>query len=172
MATGKMSTKKLTTLSLFTTLSLAVYAAESLIPPLLPIPGIKPGLSNIITLVLLHRFSAKDAALVLTARVLLCTLLFGQAMSLLYSVAGGVCSLLAMYGICRILRRQYLFLAGAVGGLIHNLAQLSVAYLLTATVGVLSYAPFLCLSGILTGLFTGLCALFGCRHLPSQLSGQ
>ena len=170
MATGKMSTKKLTTLSLFTTLSLAVYAAESLIPPLLPIPGIKLGLSNIITLVLLHRFSAKDAALVLTARVLLCTLLFGQAMSLLYSVAGGVCSLLAMYGICRILRRQYLFLAGAVGGLIHNLAQLSVAYLLT--VGVLSYAPFLCLSGILTGLFTGLCALFGCRHLPPQLSGQ
>ena len=46
-----MSIKKLTTLALFTTLSLGIYAVESAIPPLVPIPGIKLGLANIITLI-------------------------------------------------------------------------------------------------------------------------
>ncbi|MCM1412605.1 MAG: Gx transporter family protein, partial [Lachnospiraceae bacterium] len=85
--------KKLTVLALFTTLSLAIYAVESVIPPLVPIPGIKLGLANIITLILLRNASAKDALLVLTARILLSALLFGHALSLLYSLAGGGLSL-------------------------------------------------------------------------------
>ena len=68
-----MSIKKLTTLALFTTLSLGIYAVESAIPPLVPIPGIKLGLANIITLILLQYGTLKDAALVLTARILVNT---------------------------------------------------------------------------------------------------
>ena len=82
-----MPVKKVTLLALFTTLSLAIYAIESAVPPLVPIPGIKLGLANIVTLVLLRHFSARDAALVLLARILLSALLFGQALSLLYSLA-------------------------------------------------------------------------------------
>lgn len=91
-----MSVKKLTLLSLFTTLSLAVYAAESALPPLAPVPGMKLGLANIVTLILLRHFSWKDAAAVLTARIALSALLFGQALSLLYSLAGGLLSLAVM----------------------------------------------------------------------------
>lgn len=160
-----MSTKKLTTLALFTTISLAVYAIESAIPPLIPIPGIKLGLANIITLILLLLFSWKEAALVLVARILLSTLLFGQAMSLLYSFAGGLCSLFLMAVVMALLQKKMTFLTGAVGGLAHNLGQLMIAYLLTSTVGVLSYLPFLMISGILTGLFTGLCAGFAGKYL-------
>ena len=50
-----MQLRKLTTLALYTTLALAIYAVESAIPPLVPIPGIKPGLANIITLIVLRR---------------------------------------------------------------------------------------------------------------------
>ena len=160
-----MSTKKLTTLALFTTISLAVYAIESATPPLVPIPGIKLGLANIITLILLLLFSWKEAALVLVARILLSTLLFGQAMSLLYSFAGGLCSLFLMAVVMALLQKKMTFLTGAVGGLAHNLGQLIIAYLLTSTVGVLSYLPFLMISGILTGLFTGLCAGFAGKYL-------
>ncbi|MCI8789935.1 MAG: Gx transporter family protein, partial [Lachnospiraceae bacterium] len=56
-----MSVRKTTFLALFTTLSLAIFAIESAIPPLVPIPGIKLGLANIITLILLRHFSARDA---------------------------------------------------------------------------------------------------------------
>lgn len=155
-----MSIKKLTTLALFTTLSLGIYAVESAIPPLVPIPGIKLGLANIITLILLQYGTLKDAALLLTARILLSTLLFGQLLSLAYSLAGGVFSLLVMFLISRLLHKKMAFLTGAAGGLAHNMGQLLVAFFLTATPGVLTYLPFLILSGIITGFFTGLVTAF------------
>lgn len=164
-----MPVKKLTALALYTTLSLAIYAVESMIPPLVPIPGIKLGLANIITLVVLRRYSPGDACLVLTARILLSSLLFGQAVSLFYSLAGGAFSLLAMYLTGRLFGRKMSFLTGAMGGLTHNLGQLLTALVLTATPGVLAYLPFLALSGILTGLFTGFAAAFSERLLPSHL---
>ena len=164
-----MSTKKLTTLALFTTISLAIYAIESAIPPLAPIPGIKLGLANIITLVLLQFFSWKEATLVLIARNCLSALLFGQALSLLYSLAGGLLSLLLMTIAVTLLQKKMTFLTGALGGLAHNLGQLLMAFLVTATAGVVAYLPFLILSGILTGLFTGLCAGFVGKYLVKVL---
>lgn len=160
-----MKLKRLTTLALYVTLSLAIYAAESALPPLVPIPGIKPGLSNIITLILLRHYSLRETALVLTARILLSTLLFGRLLSLFYSLAGGIFSLLAMFFTGRLLQQKAVFLTGAMGGLTHNLGQLLVAFLLTATPGILSYLPFLVLSGILTGLFTGFTAAFADKYL-------
>lgn len=160
-----MKPKRLTTLALYVTLSLAIYAAESALPPLVPIPGIKPGLSNIVTLILLRHYSLRETGLVLTARILLSTLLFGRPVSLFYSLAGGIFSLFSMYFTGRLLRQRAVFLSGATGGLTHNLGQLLAAFLLTATPGVLAYLPFLVLSGILTGLFTGFAAAFADRYL-------
>lgn len=160
-----MSLRKLTVLSLYTTLSLAVYAIESAVPPLIPLPGIKLGLANIVTLILLQRYAAKDAALVLAARILLSALLFGQALSLLYSLTGGFLSFAVMALSNRLMQKKHPCLTGALGGLCHNLAQLLTAFAVTATAGVLAYLPYLTVSGILTGLFTGLCAHYSGRYL-------
>lgn len=164
-----MPVKRITVLALFTTLSLAIYAVESAIPPLIPIPGIKLGLANIITLILLRNASAKDALLVLTARILLSGLLFGQALSLLYSVAGGALSLFVMVFCTKLLHKKLFFLTGAFGGLTHNIAQLLMALIVTSTPGIAAYLPFFILSGILTGLFTGLCGEFASRYLLHRL---
>ncbi len=160
-----MPLKKLTLLSLFTTISLAVYAIESAVPPPVPIPGIKLGLANIVTLVLLRRFRAADALMVLFCRILLSALLFGQALSLLYSLAGGLTSLLVMCIVTRLLQNKQVYLTGAMGGLTHNMGQLLTAYAVTATGGVFAYLPFLALSGVITGLFTGLCSGFLNKYL-------
>lgn len=165
-----MSVRKTAVLALFTTLSLAIFAVESAIPPLVPIPGIKLGLANIVTLLLLRNFRAGDALAVLISRILLSSFLFGQALSLAYSLAGGLCSLWVMAAVAGILHKKQSFLTGAMGGLAHNLGQLAVAYAVTRTEGVLAYLPFLILSGILTGLFTGLCAGFAGKLLPPFLS--
>lgn len=164
-----MPVKKTTVLALFTTLSLAIYAIESAIPPLVPIPGFKLGLANIITLILLRNAFAKDAFLVLIARILLSTLLFGQALSLLYSLAGGILSLLLMTLAAKLLQKKLFVLTGALGGLAHNTGQLAMALIVTSTPGVAAYLPFLVLSGILTGLFTGLCGEFTDRYLLRRL---
>ena len=153
-----MPVKKTTVLALFTTLSLAIYAIESAIPPLVPIPGFKLGLANIITLILLRNASAKDAFLVLIARILLSTLLFGQALSLLLMTLAA-----------KLLQKKLFVLTGALGGLAHNTGQLAMALIVTSTPGVAAYLPFLVLSGILTGLFTGLCGEFTDRYLLRRL---
>ena len=164
-----MSLRKLTVLALYTTLSLAVYAIESAIPPLVPLTGIKLGLANIITLILLQHYSAKEAFMVLIARMLLSALLFGQILSLLYSLAGGVLSFAVMYPANRLLRKRLPFLTGALGGLSHNIGQILTAFAITATAGVFAYLPYLAISGIMTGLFTGLCAHFAGRYLMPRL---
>lgn len=160
-----MGLRKLTTLALYATLSLAIFAIEGAIPPLLPIPGIKPGLANIITLILLRNASVKDTALVLGTRLLLSTVLFGQTVGFLYSLAGASLSLAAMVLVNRLLQNRYLFLTSVTGGITHNLGQLLVAFLITKVPGVLLYLPFLILAGMVTGLFTGLCAHFAQKYL-------
>lgn len=160
-----MQTRKLAIMGLYTALSLAVYAAESALPPLVPIPGFKLGLANIVTLILLKRYTPKDATLVLTARILLSALLFGQVISLLYSLVGGVFSLIVMSLTSRLLSKRFLPLTGAMGGITHNAGQLAVAFLLTSTPYVLTYLPFLLPAGIFTGLFTGFCAHFASGFL-------
>ncbi|MBQ7918887.1 MAG: Gx transporter family protein [Lachnospiraceae bacterium] len=159
------STKHLTTLALFTTLALAIYGVESLLPPLLPIPGMKLGLANIITLLVLTKYHAKDAFLVLLARILLSTFAFGQAVSLLYSLCGGICCFAIMCLIKHLLRGKYLYITSIFGAIFHNLGQIMIALLLTRTIGVLSYLPFLIICAIATGLFTGLCAHFAIKLL-------
>lgn len=165
-----MQIRKLTTLALYTTLALIIYSVESLIPPLVPIPGIKLGLSNIITLVVLTKYSSKDTLLLLMARILLSTFLFGQAMSLLYSLAGGLLSFAAMVLVQHLLQKHFIYLTAIVGALFHNIGQLLVAFLLTSVPGVLTYLPFLIVSAVLTGLFTGLCAHFTLKYFTKHPS--
>ena len=139
---------------------------ESMLPAVSGVPGIKLGLSNIITLVVLWKYSAKDAFFVLLVRILLATMFFGQAMSLLYSLSGGILCLFAMLLVKLLLHGNYLFLASMTGAVFHNLGQIGVAFLLTSVPAVLVYLPFLLLSGLVTGLFIGLCARFTLRFLP------
>lgn len=161
-----MSTRKLTTLGLFTAFSLAIFLLESLLPPLLPLPGIKLGLANIVTLILLRRSSLRDTFLVVLARILLSSFFYSQAISLLYSLLGGLLSLLIMYLLNRLLKAHFLYLTSIFGGISHNLGQITAACLSTSSLFPLSYLPFLLLSGLLTGLFTGLCAHFALKYIP------
>ncbi len=161
----KHNVKHLTRLALFTTIALAIYAVEAALPTLVPIPGIKLGLANIVTLIVLRNLSAKDAFCVLIMRILIATFLFGQAVSLLYSLAGGMLCLLVMLLINKLLQGQFLFLTGVFGALSHNAGQLIVAIILTTSLAPLSYLPFFILSAGITGLFTGLCATFSQKYL-------
>lgn len=153
-------TKKVTYLGLLAALSLGIYALESALPPIFPIPGIKPGLSNIITLYVLRRFGKKESSLVLFMRIALAGLLFGSGISIVYSLAGGFGALLIEIIIDAATKKKHLYITGAFGGLIHNMCQLLTASVIMGSAYVFSYAPYLAISGIITGLFTGLAASY------------
>lgn len=165
-----MNPKKLTLLGLYSALALAIYAAESLLPPPAPIPGLKLGLANIITLTVLQKDTTRDAGLVLLVRILLSALLFGQAVGLLYSLSGGLFSWAVMTLVNHFLTGHYPVITGIFGGIAHNVGQIAMAVLLTGTFGVLLYLPYLILGGIVAGAFTGLCARFLQKYL--RLAGH
>ncbi len=160
-----MKTSRMTKLALLIAVALILSLVESALPPLAPIPGIKLGLANIITLTALYFMTPADAFIVLLVRILLASLFAGQVMSMMYSLAGGLFCFLACYVCNRFLSSHYLVLTSMVGAIFHNIGQILVAYLLTQTVGVFLYFPVLLISGLVTGLFTGLCAFYVSKPL-------
>ena len=164
----KVNIKKLTLLAVYTTIALTIFTAESFLPPLAPLPGIKLGLSNIVTLWLLMHTKARDALLVLLMRILLASFFAGQMVSLLYSLAGGLLCFAVMALLFWLLGDKYIVFVSIFGALAHNLGQIAIAIFVTELPSMLAYLPVLAISGIHTGTFTGLCAFYLKRHLPPK----
>lgn len=99
-------TKKMVTLSLLTTIALTIFMIESYLPPFLPIPGIKLGLSNIVTLLVILLWGFKEGALLSFMRITLGSIFAGQMMSFIYSLSGGILCLLAMCTFKRIFLKK------------------------------------------------------------------
>lgn len=143
-------------LSLLTAMALTLFLVEAQLPLPVGIAGVKLGLSNLVTLFLLVKFSLRDAAAVMGLRIFLGNLFTGQVVSLLYSLAGGVLSLLVMLLFCRMLKGKSVWFVSIMGGTAHNIGQILIAMCLLGVGGVVYYIPFLFVSGILMGLLTGL----------------
>ena len=152
----KTDTKKLTLIGLLASVALILSFIETLLPPLYSFaPGVKIGLPNVIILFALYRLSLREAALVSAVRLILSALLFGSAVSFLYSLAGAALSLTVMWAV----KRFGLFSTWSVsilGAVCHNLAQVAVAAVLMNTKELFLYLPVLAISGILTGIAVGL----------------
>jgi heptaprenyl diphosphate synthase len=158
MERNRMSANRLTHLALYTVLAMVLYGAESLLPPLVPIPGIKLGLSNVVTLIVLHRLGGKDAFLVLLARILLSSLVLGQMMGFFYSLFGGMLSFASMLMVSKFLQGHFILLISITGAISHNLGQILTAAVITVSPAVLVYLPYLLISGMITGCFIGFLA--------------
>jgi len=158
-------TRRVTLLALLTAIALTIFMIEAQLPVLVPIQGVKLGLANIITVYAVFVLGPGDALLILCARVFLGAVFSGQMMTLLYSMGGGLLAWLAMVLLRRLLTRDQLWLCSPVAAIFHNLGQLLVAAGVMKTWAVMAYLPYLLLSGMITGLFTGLCAQFLIRRL-------
>jgi heptaprenyl diphosphate synthase len=155
-----MKTKKLTRMAVLTAVALTIFVIELQLPALAPIPGVKLGLANIITVYAMFALGPGDTLCILLARVFLGSVFSGQMTSLLYSLAGGLLCYLVMLLLRRVLTRKQLWVCSVLGAMAHNVGQMAVAVLVTGTPALVYYLPVLMVSGILTGVFTGLCAQF------------
>ena len=152
--------KRITTMALLTALALIIFTVEAQLPPLVPIPGFKLGLANIITVYAMFRLGPRDTLLILLARIFLGAVFAGAVSSLLFSLSGGLLCYLVMLPLRRLLTQRQLWVCGILGALCHNLGQMAAAVLVYNTPAVLVYLPPLLLSGLFTGGFTGLSAQF------------
>ena len=144
-------------LALLTAIALTIFLVEAQLPAA-PIPGVKLGLANIVTVYAVFALGPRDALMVLCARVFLGAVFSGQMMTLLYSGAGGLLSWLSLCLLCRLLDRKQMWLASPVAGMCHHMGQLLAAAGVMRTWAVLAYLPYLVIAGVVAGLFTGVAA--------------
>lgn len=155
-----MKTRMLAELSLLTAAALIIFVVELRFPDILPIPGVKPGLANIITVYAVYKFSAGEAAMMLTSRVLLGSVFAANLSALIYSASGAAFCLIGMLFVRRIIPQRYVWLCSIIGAILHNTGQIMAALLVTGSWAVLAYYPILIVIGTIAGLFTGICAQF------------
>lgn len=155
-----MKVKKLTVLALLSAIALTIFMVEAQIPALVPVPGVKLGLANIVTVFAVFALGAMEGAAVLFVRIFLGAVFAGNFSTIFYSAAGGGLAILVTIGLKKILRRNQLWVAGCMGAVAHSVGQMLMAVLLTGTPGLVVYLPVMVAVSILTGCFTGLCAQF------------
>ena len=150
-----MKTKKLTTLGLSVALALILSYVESLLPPLVAVPGVKVGLPNVVILFLLYRYGGKEAGGVSLVRLLLTAALFTGFAAFFYGLSGAALSLLGAALLQKTGRFSPLGVSVA-GGVLHNLGQIALAALVLDSGYIFAYLPFLLLSGTAAGALVGL----------------
>lgn len=152
----KNKVKKTALLGVLTGVALVLSYLEAIIPPIYAaVPGIKVGLPNIVVILILYKFGVKEAASVSFLRVFIVALLFGNAMTLAYSLAGAFLSLAVM----ALFKRLDKFSAvgvSIIGGVAHNLGQILVAIVLLSSTLIGYYMIILTITGMLAGVAVGI----------------
>lgn len=155
-----MKVKKLTLLAMLSAIALTIFMVEAQIPPIVPMPGVKLGLANIVTVFAVFALGPKEGAAVLSVRIFLGAVFAGNFSTIFYSAAGGACAILVTILLRKILKENQLWVAGCVGAIAHSIGQMAVAIAISGTPGLAIYLPVMIAISIVTGLFTGLCAQF------------
>ena len=151
--------KRVAVFGISAALALALSFFESLIPPLFSLyPGVKLGLSNVVTMTCGATFGMPCAIAVAVIKGVFAGLTRGFV-AMLMSLIGGLLSTLV---VCLLLKLRLGYLAvSVIGAVVHNMAQLTVCAIIASNFGVFVYAPVLLLFGIVAGCITGsiLCLL-------------
>ena len=151
-----------------TALAMILAYVELLLQPLFPsLPGIKMGLANIIVVFLLYKRGAISAIAVSFVRIVLISMLFGNTMSLIYSLAGGILSVTIMI----LLKHLNIFSAVGVsvaGAVSHNIGQILTAVLILNTIELGYYLVVLTVTGTISGIIIGLCGSILVKKVPNK----
>ncbi len=167
------SDKTVVKLSILVSCACVLQVAESLIPH--PLPGVRFGLANMITLIALVDLGFKSAFKIALLRTLISSLILGTFLtpSFILSLFGGVISTLMMALFFKVSISHFkikfsLIGISVVGSLSHNLTQIALVYVLfIRSKGVLLLWPWLAISGVIMGIITGLIAIQVCKKLDS-----
>ena len=155
----KLNTRSIALCAVLTALALGLSTLENLFPVTLivPLPGVKLGLANIVTVFALYELGAVPALTILTARCLLGGVFAGNLSALLFSLLGGFTAMLVMIALkhCKGLSIYGVSIGGAAA---HNCGQIAAACLTLGSMAPLYYLPILLGASLITGAVTGVAA--------------
>ncbi len=144
---------------------------EAMIPLPLPVPGMKLGLANLVSVVGLYTVGLAGTAVTALVRIVLVGFTFGNTFSMIYSLAGGLMSMMVMAGAKK---SGWFGTAGVsiLGGVFHNVGQLAVAAYVTRTAGVFAYFPVLMAAGVVAGMVIGMLGGWIVERIKSVTKGM
>ena len=152
----KWTTRNIALCAVLTALALGLSTLENLFPVTLviPLPGVKLGLANIVTVFALYELGAVPALVILLARCCLGGVFAGNLSALLFSLLGGLTAMLTMI-LLKHFRRLSIYGVSIGGAAAHNLGQMAAACITLGSTMVLGYLPFLLAVSLVTGTLTG-----------------
>lgn len=161
-------TRRLAVLSALIAVAMILSYVESQIPAFVAVPGVKIGLSNIATVFALYTLGPSAAVTVSLVRVCLSALLFGNTVSLIYSLAGAALALVVMLVLMRI--RLFSELGVSVGGgVAHNAGQVIAACLVMENAAISVYLAPLAVSGVIAGVAVGVASGLLVKRLEKHI---
>lgn len=147
-------TKRIALLGMFCALSVAISYIETLIPPIVPVPGVKPGFSNIVTMFATVSLGLPYGLAVTMFKAVFALITRGVT-AFMMSFCGGLLSLAVMWILFRFTKKSIGYIGiGVLSAISHNMGQLAVAVVILGK-AILYIAPVLMLSGIVCGALTG-----------------
>ena len=150
--------KRIALCGVLTALALALSLAERMIPleRLIPSPGIKLGLANVVTMFALLFLTPREAFAILFCRVTLAALFAGSVTSFAFSLLGGLCALTTTWILLH-RRESWFSLYGisAASAAMHNVGQIIAGIVIMQSVNVIAYLPLLLIAAIPMGFLTG-----------------
>lgn len=174
-----MSAKKIAFTAIFICFAAALSVLETMLPPIVPIEGIRIGLGNIVTMFLLYiggSWKASDALAVILLRCFLAALIVGSPIRAVYGLCGGIAAWIAMLAARRIFPKndekndpKYLPFVAVFGSVSHIAGQMLAAVFFYGTRSILAYTPILLASALIGGVFTGFLTMLILAKLPGRL---
>lgn len=149
-------TRKLTLCAVLVSLALALSYMERFFPlqMVIPLPGIKLGLANIVSLTALYLLGGRSAYLILAIRCVLGSAFGGGVTSLMFSLTGSTLSMIVMAAAGRL---PFLSVYGVsiLGAAAHNIGRICAAMVLMQSIRIGAYLPYLLAVALFTGFATG-----------------
>jgi len=164
-----MDIRRMVILSLFVAIAAILHIVESWFPLPLPIPGVKLGLANVVSILAIAFYGWREAILVALLRVMIGSLFGGTVLgpSFAMSMGGALISTAVMAYIYQYHRSIFSIVGiSIIGAVFHNSAQIMIAALLVVSAGLLWYLPYLILFAVLTGAGTGFTAAYILLKIP------
>ena len=160
-------TRRLALCAVMISLALVLSYTERFIPlqMVIPLPGIKLGLANLVSLVALYLLGGRSAYIILAIRCLMGSIFGGSVTAFLFSITGGTLAMLVMTGA---MKAPFLSIYGVsiLGAAAHNIGQILAAMAVMQSVYIGAYLPYLLIVAVFTGLATGTAASGVLRVLP------
>jgi heptaprenyl diphosphate synthase len=117
----------------------------------IPLPGVKLGLANTVTLVALYLINKKQCITILVIRCILGSIFGGGITGLMFSLTGGLFAITIMI-IAQKMKCFSIYGVSVLGASFHHIGQIIVSMILMNSIYIGSYLPYLLLVGIFTGL--------------------